>query len=340
MRYVEIGLAVLAALAVLVSLLPTDMWFVRTVDLVREPMSWAALVLLVLGVIFLRGWDRKVVPALLGLVIVINLWRMWPYLPFGATEIALSEPVETDRCFTALAVNVKVKNEDYAGIAQQVRSVDPDVLFLMETDERWVRELQDVITPYPTSRAHPQPEAFGLVFASRVPASRLSIVENTHRDTPTVYATLQLEGTAPVEFIGLHPKPPLPGWNTEERDENIIRAGTDTPDSLPDGVTMGDFNDVPWSRTTTAFREEGNWRDPRVGRGTFPTFPSDYLLLGWPLDQLMVRGDVRIRSFEVMPDNGSDHRAMFGEFCVPRDSNAARAGQTSPPGESALEPAE
>ena len=316
-RFVEIGLAALAAIAVLISLWPTDLWFVRTVDLVREPMSWVALVLLVLGAVFLRGWDRIVVPGLLGLVIIVNLWRMWPYLPFGATEIALDEPVAGDRCFTALAVNVKVKNEDYAGIAQQVREVDPDVLFLMETDRRWVNELQDVIAPYPVSRAHPQPEAFGLVFASRIPVSRLSIVENTHRDTPTVYATLVPEGGAPLEFIGLHPKPPLPGWNTEERDENIIRAGTDTPDRLTNGVTMGDFNDVPWSRTTTAFRERGNWRDPRVGRGTYPTFPSNWLLLGWPLDQLMVRGDVGLRSFSVMPDNGSDHRAVFGEFCVP-----------------------
>ncbi|RPF70795.1 hypothetical protein EG799_03540 [Aurantiacibacter spongiae] len=80
---------------------------------------------------------------------------------------------------------------------------------------------------------------------------------------------------------------------------------------------MGDFNDVRWSRTTTTFREMGDWPDPRLGRGTFPTFPSDHLWLGWPLDQIMVKGALDLRSFEVLPDDGSDHRAMLAVLCAP-----------------------
>ena len=78
---------------------------------------------------------------------------------------------------------------------------------------------------------------------------------------------------------------------------------------------MGDFNDVPWSRTTTRFRETGDWRDPRIGRGTYPTFPADLRAIGWPLDQLMLKGDLDLQSFAVLPDNGSDHRAMIARLC-------------------------
>ena len=81
-------------------------------------------------------------------------------------------------------------------------------------------------------------------------------------------------------------------------------------------MVMGDFNDVPWSRTTTRFRETGDWRDPRIGRGTYATFPSRYLFAGWPLDQLMVKGDLEVGSFAVLPDNGSDHRAMYTRVCA------------------------
>ncbi len=142
------------------------------------------------------------------------------------------------------------------------------------------------------------------------------MVENTHRDTPTLYATVQPQGSPPVEFIGLHPKPPLPGWDTGMRDKNIVNAGIQTPDRLPDAFVMGDFNDVPWSRTTTKFRETGDWRDPRIGRGTYPTFPADMLLAGWPLDQLMLKGSLRLTSFEILPHNGSDHRAVLARFCA------------------------
>ena len=96
-----------------------------------------------------------------------------------------------------------------------------------------------------------------------------------------------------------------------------MNAGVQTPDRLPEALVMGDFNDVPWSRTTTKFRAAGDWRDPRIGRGTYPTFPADWLLLGWPLDQIMIKGRLDLQSFEVLPDNGSDHRALLAHFCAP-----------------------
>ena len=101
------------------------------------------------------------------------------------------------------------------------------------------------------------------------------------------------------------------------RDENIVKAGVQTPDRLPDAMVMGDFNDVPWSRTTTKFRDTGEWRDPRIGRGTYPTFPASLVAIGWPLDQMMLKGDLELTEFEVLPDNGSDHRALYARVCTP-----------------------
>lgn len=311
--------AFLLLAAVLVSLSSSDMWFIRTVDLIREPMAYCAAVLLVVA-LFAKGARRWLTVGALALVIAINVARIWPYSALAGTQLALAEqpagPLGA-RCFTAMAVNVKVKNTGYGDVAAQVRRIDPDVLFLMETDAKWVAEMEPVLANYPQVHRHPQPHAFGLVFATRLPTSKVNIVENTHRDTPTLYATLQLAGAAPVEFIGLHPKPPLPDWNTEERDQNIVNAGRQTPDRLPNAFVMGDFNDVPWSRTTTKFRETGAWRDPRIGRGTYPTFPSDYRAFGWPLDQLMLKGNLDLTGFEVLPDNGSDHRAMLARLCAP-----------------------
>ncbi len=312
-------IAALLLAAVLVSLVPSDAWFIRTVDLVREPLIYLAALLLIV-VLFVGSSWRWATIGLLALTIGLNIWRLWPYSALAPTQIALAETAQTrsdDRCFSAMSVNVKVKNTQYAEVMEQVRRYDPDLLFLMETNQAWVQALEPVLAEYDHVQRHPQPEAFGLVFATRLPVLKSNVVENTYRDTPTLYATVQPQGSVPIEFIGLHPKPPLPGWNTEMRDENIVNAGTQTPDRLPNAIVMGDFNDVPWSRTTTEFRETGNWRDPRIGRGTFATFPADWLLLGWPLDQIMVKGDMKLQSFEVLPHNSSDHRAIIGNFCGP-----------------------
>lgn len=310
---VLLAIAVVTFVVTLVSLLPVDFWFVRSIDLVREPIVWFLTGSTIVALFIRDGGAWKAI-ALFGASILIHLWRMWPYLAIAPTQVAITGEVE-DSCFDALAVNVKVKNEGYTQIAAQIERIDPDILFLMETDERWVSELQTVIDAYPHTQTHPQPEAFGMVFASRVPVEKSAIVENTYRDTPTLYATVRPADGRLVEFIGLHPKPPLPGWNTEERDENIVNAGTQTPDRLPDAIVMGDFNDVPWSRTTSKLRDAGDWRDPRIGRGAYPTFPADYLFVGWPLDQIMVKGGVEVNAFEILPDNGSDHRAVYGRFC-------------------------
>ena len=313
--------AVLAVVATLVSLLPSDQWFVRTIDLVREPIIYAAFALALLSFLAAR-WRGLLVGAFM-LVIAINLWRMWPYLPIAPEEIDTvvadaTRSTSSDQCFTALAVNVKVKNDQYDKVAAQITRASPDLLLLMETDEKWVAELQPVLSRYGYVLEHPQAEAFGMVFASRLPVAEARMVENTQRDTPTLYATVNTPTGQAVEFIGLHPKPPLPGWDTDERDASIVRAGTRSPQGNPNGVIMGDFNDVPWSRTTTRLREAGDWRDPRIGRGAFPTFPANRLWLGWPLDQIMVRGDVTVRGLAIMPDNSSDHRAVHAVLCAER----------------------
>lgn len=315
--YVLLGLAIAMLVAVLASLSSTDAWFVRTIDLVREPMSYVAAILLVIALVVTFRW-RWVTIALLALVIATNIWRIWPYTFLAGTQVAYQNEGQAGEatCFSAMSVNVKVKNDKYAQIAEQIRQVDPDILFLMETDSDWIAQLEPVLADYPHVDRHPQPHAFGLVFATRLSVLKSNIVENTHRDTPTLYATVQ-PGRRPVEFIGLHPKPPLPTWNTQMRDRNIVQAGVQTPDRLPDAFVMGDFNDVPWSPTTSAFRDTGEWRDPRIGRGTYPTFPSRFVSVGWPLDQMMLKGDLELTEFEVLPDNGSDHRALYARICAP-----------------------
>lgn len=185
-------LAVVMLVSVLASLMPSDHWFIRTIDLVREPMSYLAAILLLI-VIFVKSKTRWPATVILGLVIAINVWRIWPYSALAGTQVQLIERGAAGaekRCYSALSANVKVKNENYGLLADQVRRYNPDILFLMETDAQWIEELEPLISTYSHVARHPQPEAFGMVFATRLPVLKSNIVENTYRDTPTLYATL------------------------------------------------------------------------------------------------------------------------------------------------------
>ena len=65
-------LAVVMLVSVLASLMPSDHWFIRTIDLVREPMSYLAAILLLI-VIFVKSKTRWPATVILGLVIAINV---------------------------------------------------------------------------------------------------------------------------------------------------------------------------------------------------------------------------------------------------------------------------
>lgn len=312
-----LGIGAIILFATLVSLIPTDFWLVRTIDLIREPLTYLSVVLLVIGLVVAREY-RGWIAALFGFAALINTICIWPYSELAPAEIEFVDGSDPDRCFTAMSANVLMDNPDYAKMIEQIERVDPDVLFLTEPDAKWIEEMRPVTSRYPHVREHPQENTYGKIFASRIAVVDTDVVERPGEDTPTLYAYLQAQDGSLIRFIGLHPRPPLPGQDTEQRDRSILRAA-DRPDwNITGAIVMGDFNDVPWSATTEAFREKGNWRDPRVGRGTYPTFPSKLLPLGWPLDQIMVNGDVEIADFGVLPHNGSDHRAIWGRFCLPR----------------------
>ena len=307
--------AALKLVASLVSLIPTNRGIVRMLDFVREPSIYLSIVLIVLAILLARRW-RWVIVGLLGLAIAINLYRLWPYPSLAASEIPLPDRVAGMSCARVLSLNVLQTNDQYDRTAALIRREAPDIVLLMETNRRWIEALEPVLSTYGYRLDMPLDNKYGMAFATNLDVDRAQMIANTNANTPTLYATMRMEDGARFEMIGLHPRPPLPGESTESRDENIAKAGARTSGDSDNVVAVGDFNDVPWSRTTQNFVAMGDYLDPRVGRGTFATFPSDWRFIGWPLDQLFVKNGVKVESFRVLDDVGSDHRPIVADLCV------------------------
>ena len=269
----------------------------------------------VLAALF-AGKGRWIAVALCGGAALVNFARLWPYTMLAPAQVPLPDAIDGMSCAKVLSFNVLQSNDRHAETTALIERLDPDILLLMETNPVWARALEPQLAGYGYRLSRPLDNKYGMIFATRLTVDRAEMPVDAESETPSLYATLRMGDGARFELVGLHPRPPRPGESTEERDATIARAGALTPDGLGNVLAIGDFNDVPWSRTTERFREEGKYLDPRAGRGSFPTFPADYALLGWPLDQIMVKDGVKVDWLEIGENVGSDHLPLMARVCV------------------------
>lgn len=306
----------------ILSAIETNEWWVRIWDFPRAQILAAIILFAILLVAFDRRWRWW-----LAIPLIVaggwQLYRIHPYTPLAKTEVAFSDAVDlpADQCFSVVSFNVLQDNRDYDRSIAMLRRTDPDILLLLETDQRWQQALEPVLARYPHRLDRPLDNTYGLIFATRLAMADARIEDIAERDTPSV--TAQLTAGTPFTLIGLHPRPPHPGLDTEERDAEIAIAANRAARSALPVLAIGDFNDVAWSDTSQLFKRIGGYLDPRVGRGTYATFPARFPLLAWPLDHLFVTSEFTVRTMRVLEDVGSDHRPIYSELCLaPQDGRA------------------
>ncbi|MDN3645009.1 endonuclease/exonuclease/phosphatase family protein [Pontixanthobacter aestiaquae] len=326
-------LAVLILAGTAGSMTDANQWWIRMWDFPRLQILIAIVVMAVLLFLFDRMW-RPWFSIILLLVACWQFYRIYPYTPLAPEEVAMSTPREAkaDGCFKALTFNVLQKNRDYEPTLEMLRREDADVLLLLETDQKWADALAPVLDGYSTVVRQPLDNTYGLIFASRLPASEARVTDLAQKDTPSAFATLSAGGRN-FKLIGLHPRPPHMGQDTEERDAEIVMAARHAADSNMPAMAIGDFNDVAWSDTSILFKSIGRFLDPRIGRGTYATFPADKTWLGWPLDHLFVTEEFLITELKVLENVGSDHRPIASTMCLSPGPAIARNEQPEAPTE-------
>ena len=309
------ALALVACLITAISAIHSNLWWIRILDFPRTAMLVTAIVLAVCCAAFARRGRWLAVSALL-VAAGWHAWRIRTYTPLVGTELALDTAKNDDvACFTAIGLNVFQHNRDYSRTIAMLQRERPGVVLLMETDSLWLAALAPVLATYPHVMTEPLDNTYGMIFASQLTVREAHFERPTTANTPTLYATLVLRSGKSVAYVGLHPRPPLPGQDTEKRDANIARAAHRQANDPMPALAMGDFNDVAWSRTTQRFKAAGGYLDPRVGRGLYATFPASHILFGWPLDQIFVTPAFTVRYVRVLENVGSDHRPLAVRLC-------------------------
>lgn len=307
----QVAAAVVWAVALLIVVLTIvpmwrgNLWWVRALDFPRLQIALAGVVVFVAALFLTSGASR------VGLVVMMiaaagyQAWRIFPYTPFARVDMKLA--ADGPDSVKILSANVLMENEKHQAVLDVIGDFDPDILFLMETDQTWVDALAPALARYPTVLREPKDNHYGMVFATRLKTDAARIIQLTDSDTPSVFAQLESPDGTTFRYVGLHPRPPVPGISTKDRDAQIHYAARFAASSGIPLIATGDFNDVAWSDTSQMFKRVGHYLDVRIGRGFFASFDATKWYLRFPIDQFYTTRDIAVVSIKRYPYVGSDH---------------------------------
>ncbi len=243
-------------------------------------------------------------------VIAVNAGIVAKFTPLWRKQSAPADPAlmaDTARHLTVLCANIKMSNRHYDQLIALARTEQPDILAVIETDQRWVDALAPLKPDYAHHIEHPLETGYGLVVYSRLPLRDVTVEDKVTDGVPSIRATATLRSGDDIALYIIHPEPPTATDQSTGRDSEIALAGMDAAKNPLPAIVAGDLNDVAWSVTTRRFQRLSGLLDPRIGRGFYNTFNAFYPLFRWPLDHLFHDPKFRFVSMRRLPHIQSDH---------------------------------
>lgn len=308
-------ISVLLIISVFLSLIKNDFWIYKIFEYPR--IQKLALIIIV-SCSWLIYWPLtdpvfQVIMAALCVSMLYLFYKIWPYTMFYKVEMIRAKQSKSENELKIFSANVLQDNTKFAAMLDQIRSTDPDIVFLLETNAAWAKEMKELEKEYPFTLLAPQENTYGLLFYSRLKLTDGKINFLVKDDLPSIEGIIHLKSGQQVKFWGLHPEPPVPGESlySTAKDKELMKIALTAKDCKLPAIVFGDLNDVAWSHTTELFRKTSGMLDPRRGRGFYNTFSAHHWFIRFPLDYIFCSKEFALINMKRMPKNGSDHYAMF-----------------------------
>ncbi len=263
-----------------------------------------AIVVAAAALLRVRGYfDVAAIAALL------HLWRIAPDL------CGEPRPLPEGTALRVLVLNVHTESSSFDQVRQLIGDVQPDVIGLVEVDQRWLGALAPAVAGYPGRITRPRSDNFGVALFARQPL--VGSIETLGGDLPSVVAHVVIDG-APLDLVLTHPIPPLSAAALADQRQELD-AVADRVRQLPGPVlVIGDLNATPWSTPFRNLVARSGLCDSRTGFGIAASFPATMPAVRIPIDHLLASCAVGIRDRRVERDVGSDHLPVVIDLVVPR----------------------
>lgn len=309
------GIGLLLMVATALPLIHADAWWIRFFDFPRLQI----IILLILT--FIAVWfgvgTSDLAPNLLLAGLAVSLlyqcYMMFPYTLWARKQVQHSQRPSSTNTIRLVSVNVLMSNRNAATLKQILRTVDPDLILALETDDWWQAQMQEFEQSYPFTVYQPQDNYYGMLLYSRLELINPQIQFRVQDDIPSIHTRVCLPSGQEVELYCLHPRPPVPEETARsiERDVELLLVGKEVKGKELPVIVMGDLNDVAWSHTSYLFRNISGLLDPRVGRGFYNTFHANYPFIRFPLDHFFHSNDFRLLDLQRLPYFDSDHFPIY-----------------------------
>ncbi|WP_423821987.1 endonuclease/exonuclease/phosphatase family protein [Salinisphaera sp. SPP-AMP-43] len=342
-RYLLLPIILGVAIGSLIPLIETNTWWIRYLDFPRIEFVIVLLAALLLYVL-IGQWRRKVGVFAIAIALAAlgyNAYRLWPYMPRPKNPIG--EPAAAcarDAQLSVMIANVQEGNRHSAKLLDMVQRIQPDIFLAMETNRWWNRQLEplDAVYDHQIVKNPKNAKYFGIHLFSKKELVDPQVHFFFDATTPTIVTGIRMPNRAtPVQFVGLHPRPPLM-WSQSStiRDGHILKSALIAGHSSAPTIIAGDFNAVSWERVLRRAMRVGGLLDARVHRGFIPSYNAKHWYMAWPLDQMLYQPSLRLLDFKRLPAFGSDHYPMLGRFCTDPADHSRR----QPPAKDSGDPAE
>lgn len=285
-------------------------WWVRIFDFPRSQITVLMAAVLAAALLTLElNIANTAFIVLLGAALAYQAYMMFPYLPFARRQVEQSKAASGDNSINLFFANVQQDNDRYGDLIRMIERADPDVVLVVETDQRWADALKPLRQKYPAVVEHISDDTYGMMLFSRLELIGPEVKFLVDENVPSIHSRVRLRSGRAISIRCLHPPPPVPTFATRsiERDAELLIVGKEVRELNEPVIVFGDLNDVAWSRTNYLFQDVSGLLDPRIGRGFYNTFHAQIPVLRFPLDHCFHSNHFRLIDFRRLEYFGSDH---------------------------------
>lgn len=236
------------------------------------------------------------------------------WLPLVADLRGAPQPNATGTPLRVLVLNVHTESATFAQVRQLIVDEQPDVIGLVEVDQRWLEALAPAVRDYPGRIEAPRGDNFGVALYARGRVA--GAAELLASPLPSVVADVAI-GDATLRAILTHPLPPMSGAALDNQRAQLDAVADRARTTALPTLIMGDLNATPWSRPFARLLQRSGLCDSRAGFGVQASFPAASQVLRIPIDHLLASCTVGVRDRRIGRDVGSDHLPVIVDLVVP-----------------------
>ena len=249
--------------------------------------------------------------------LVINGIEVIPWYYSGAGESTISTD-NTAKYLRVLHANVHTNNKEYSRIIKLINTEKPDLVFLQETDGKWLNAMKEIESEFPFQIFSPRSDNFGIALYSRIPFVDSKIIEDFSQSfLPSIYIEIEVQNKI-VSILSTHPLPPVGVRYFEERNFQLDKVAEFLSNKPHEKILIGDLNATMWSPYFNKLIQKTGMINVRKGIGILPSWPTNLPFLKIPLDHCLVGKAIRIVGVKLGDNIGSDHLPLIVDLAIKR----------------------